>query len=831
MRIWEKHKILISALICTMIVGIFTFVNSGIPIVNAMAGGDPELTIQKRLNNAIVLYTGSSLSLVNNEELQVDKENVEVVPFVKNGRVLVPLRFISENLQANVVWDKDTSAVTLTVGKKNVKFLPGNSVMVVNGKDIKIDVSPEIINGRTFVPIRAITEAFGKKVFYDRGLIIIGDDKSPFDKETEKTLLDTVVARVNNLPTVGSYENLKNLLAEANAHSNDYRYRMKSDMAFDEVEVMNNIASNSQKEMSKSVDEATDYSETNVQVQGVDEADIVKTDGEYIYQVNKGRVIVCKAYPAEEMEVVSTLDFTDENYQPQEIYIDKKYLVVIGTSRHNGEYPVIMNGIADGVESKRIYPRPNHHRDSLKALIYDIKDKTNITKLREVEVDGRYLSSRKIGSYLYLIANNPIEWYSNQKEEDYLPPTFRDTAFKDEAVAIPYKDMCYIPPITQANYLVIAGIDLESNDEAAQISTYLGAGENIYVSQENLFIALSKRENEDVSIQQNNMKRIAPRYRGDSINTMVYKFSLDKGKVTYLSKGEVPGTLLNQFSMDEHKKHLRIATTKGNIWGSGNNQSQNNVYILDESMSIVGRIEGIAPGEKIYSSRFMGDRAYLVTFKDTDPLFVLDLKEPQNPRILGALKIPGYSDYLHPYDENHIIGIGKDTIEIPYKDREGNVIDSNAYYQGMKLAVFDVTDVKNPKEMFKEIIGDRGTDSELLRNHKALLFDKEKELLTFPVTVMEIQGEKIERHHPQYGQFAFQGAYIYKLNLEDGFKLRGKITHLTDEDTLKAGYRSYNSGKAIKRIMYIKDVLYTLSDDIMKAHGFTGLEERKELKL
>jgi uncharacterized secreted protein with C-terminal beta-propeller domain len=279
--------------------------------------------------------------------------------------------------------------------------------------------------------------------------------------------------------------------------------------------------------------------------------------------------------------------------------------------------------------------------------------------------------------------------------------------------------------------------------------------------------------------------------------------------------------------MDEYKGNLRVAVTES-PW---NNTSQNNVYVLDDTMSVVGKIENIAPGERIYSTRFMGDRAYMVTFKNTDPLFVLDLKVPNKPRILGALKIPGYSDYLHPYDQNHLIGFGKDTIEISNKDGEGNVVGSSAYYQGMKMALFDVTDVNNPKEMFKELIGDRGTDSELLHNHKALLFDKAKELLAFPVTVMEVKGDKVQENFPQYGQFTFQGAYVYKFNLKDGFVLRGKISHLTEEDYLKAGYNYADPEKEVKRIMYINDVLYTLSNGIVKANGLASLNEIKEVKM
>jgi len=835
-----KPKYLIFPFILLLFFGIVIFFSPRLIVAQGKAG-DPETVLQNRLEGAVVLYTGSPVALVNNTEVQVDAENAEVSPYTKEGRVFVPLRFLAESLQAEISWEELTATTTLIKGKKTVQFTLGVPKMLINGREVTMECAPVIVNDRTFVPVRAISEALGKKVFFDRGLIVLGEKDKLFDPATEKTLLDTVIAQVNNLPAVGSAENLQSLLAEVSPGNSD-GYYLRNDLAFDVAtsgENMKESAQSVEKKMSRSSAPA-DYSETNVQVVGVDEADLVKTDGEYIYQVNKDRVIILKAYPTTEMEVVSTLTFAEEDFQPQELYIDDKNLVVIG--RTQNRYHL------EGPEEKLlaqvdIWP-PRYTQNRVKAIIYDLQDKSKLTKLREVEVDGSYLSSRKIGSYLYLVANDPLNYYRyldypvlmdtestvSSPEESVPTPTYRDTAVKEESIPVSYQDIRYIPPLVEANYLTIVGLDLSRHDQPAHVSTYLGAGQDIYVSQENLYIALRKHDYLP-SFTDTAMKRVMPRRMLE--NTLVYKFSLDKGKVTYLTRGEVPGTLLNQFSMDENQGYFRIATTKGNTWSTGENISQNNVYILDDSMSLIGKIENIAPGERIYSARFMGERAYLVTFKDTDPLFVLDLSKPAQPKILGALKIPGYSDYLHPYDENHLIGFGKDTVEVGYKNAQGEVVDTQAYYQGMKLAVFDVSDVQHPREMFKEIIGDRGTDSELLRNHKALLFDRERELLAFPVTVMEVAAEQKQNGGKAmaYGQFTYQGAYIYQLNLQEGFKLRGRITHLSEEDLLKAGYRSYQREREVKRIIYIEDMLYTLSEGMVKANALGDLSERKAVQL
>ncbi|MGI6778863.1 MAG: beta-propeller domain-containing protein [Acetivibrionales bacterium] len=463
----------------------------------------------------------------------------------------------------------------------------------------------------------------------------------------------------------------------------------------------------------------------------------------------------------------------------------------------------------------------------MKTIIYDMTDREKLKKLREVEIEGNYVSSRKIGSELYIVSNKYIDYYSIQNSRENPVPSYRDTLDRDEFTSIDYGSIRYFPGIIQPNYLIVAGIDV-NGDSTANIGTYLGAGQNIYASAQNLYITAIDFENRDILPMGGNTDeaQIAPKLRvvpSYAENTIVYKFALKDAKATYLCKGVVPGRVLNQFSMDEYKGYFRIATTTGEVWRTDEQTSKNNLYILDDVLDITGKVEGMAPGETIYSVRFMGNRAYVVTFKTVDPLFVLDLKDPKNPSVLGALKIPGYSDYLHPYDENHIIGFGKDTVEVK----------GQAYYQGMKLALFDVSDVKNPIQKYTEIIGGRGTDSELLSNHKALLFSKEKNLLAFPVTVMEAENtvDKSEWEFLQYGQFTFQGAYVYNLNLTDGFKLLGRITHMSEEDYIKAGNGWYESDKNVKRILYIDDTLYTLSNVMIKANSLLDMKDRGELKI
>jgi uncharacterized secreted protein with C-terminal beta-propeller domain len=351
-----------------------------------------------------------------------------------------------------------------------------------------------------------------------------------------------------------------------------------------------------------------------------------------------------------------------------------------------------------------------------------------------------------------------------------------------QATEIYYFDV----PDYSYEFTTIMAINTQDDDEEITTETILmGTAHDIFVSPNNIYITYTN-------------SWYVPLVDGDenwTEKTAIHKIAIANGEIEYKSQGEVPGCVLNQFSMDEYQGYFRIATTTG--WSD-----QNHVYILDGDLNIAGKLEGLAPGERIYSARFMGGRAYLVTFRQVDPLFVLDLSDPRDPKVLGKLKIPGYSDYLHPYDETHIIGVGRET--------------------GVKIALFDVSDPENPREISKYEVGNWSIDSYALDDHGAFLFSRSKNLLVMPI-----------------GYYSRQEAHVFNVSLEDGIVLKGTIAHVgSDEnwpykshDAFTCVYPWYYRDYSVKRSLYIDNVLYTISDGLVKMNDLKDLNEINKIEL
>ncbi|TVY06664.1 beta-propeller domain-containing protein [Paenibacillus cremeus] len=802
-----------------------------------------------------------------------------VAPQLVGSTMMVPLRDLSEALGVTVDWDETDQTASASKGERSIQLTVGSKEAKRNGQSVVIGEGPQIANGKLLVPLRFFSETFDFNVYWD-GL----------------NLSVSIVDADKSLPTVGSLDRLQELLKDSAVASSatgvgsgamlgvTSMVRSEAAVASDAKSAAPAAGAAAPSASAKAptaapaspvADAAPGYSSTNVQVQGVDEADVIKTDGQYIYQVNRNRVLVSKAYPAESMTVVSSVYWSDPNFNPREIYVDNQHLVVVGSTFYPAPVPagsqpqqnqgsggaaVPMPAVdqpsvqafpadsINSISSKKllIYPGYRGGRSMTKTLVYELGDRTNLKQVREAELEGNYLSSRKVGDSLYVVTNKYMNYYGllrtdatpAEKQDAAATPVYRDSAAGDSLVSIGYEDIRYFPKAIEPNYLLVGGMNLSRSDQKMQVTSYLGSGQNVYASQSNLYIAVNEYEKAAATTDPVPMPATSPGTpavmpvpiipRPVDSSTAIYKFAMNDGSVRYTGRGKVPGHPLNQYSMDEQDGYFRIATTSGETWRNDEFTSKNNVYVLNEAMSVTGKIEDIAPGERIYSVRYAGNRAYMVTFKQVDPLFVIDLKDPTAPKIVGKLKIPGYSDYLQPYDENHIIGFGKDAVVLPNKNAPAGTDTGIAYYQGMKLAMFDVTDVENPKEMFKESIGDRGTDSELLHNPKALLFSKEKNLLAFPITVTEVKDKS---NPTAYGEFAFQGAYVYQLDLEKGFQLRGKITHYTAEDLQKSGYKGYVYGKNIERLLYIGDTLYSSSQSQLKANDLKDLHEIGSLTL
>ncbi len=605
-------------------------------------------------------------------------------------------------------------------------------------------------------------------------------------------------------------------------------------------------------------DGALDYSATNVQVLGVDEADIIKTDGDYIYALSEQELFIVKAYPAEEAEVKSIIKFES---RPTNIFIKDNKLVVLGT-----DYEVFAEKFAADFVRRGPYSF---------IKVFDVSKIDDPKLEKEWKLEGSYSESRLVGDYLYFIANTYSPYIDG---EPLLPRVIEDgevlnfDCAKSDCI-IP--DIYYFPmPYPSYNFTNVFSLDLLDLEDSLTMDTYLlSSNQNIYVSSDNLYITYTKYlDNYEIESQvirslvypyldledkrkivsieeaetfilnarekqskiriiiekylaslsqaeqkrwQNNLDQaLRDKYTelADQLEvTVIHKIGLDETELTPIAQAEVPGKVLNQFSLDEHDGYLRLATTKNNNrpwYFEEETESDSRVYILDDNLEITGSLTNLAPGERIYSARFMGNRLYLVTFKQIDPLFAIDLSDPRKPTVLGSLKIPGFSNYIHPYDENTLIGFGKDT----YVDENERV-----RVKGLKLSLFDVSDPVNPRNLDNYVVGDSGSYSEVLNDHKALLFSKEKDLLVLPVSLRS----------PGYGDWtdSFNGALVFSLK-DKKFNLRGEISH----NQSGTGWQDFYSNQ-VKRSLYIEDNLYTFSYNYININNLDNLDEVKSLPL
>ena len=495
-------------------------------------------------------------------------------------------------------------------------------------------------------------------------------------------------------------------------------------------------AKGSTKEQLLCADATGDYSNTNVRQEGVDEADVAKTDGRYLYVLEDDGDYVSIVDTKTNMKKISEIKAPkDETIEEFYLTEKNKKVVMICSNSSDDDYEDVEDVTRSSLISKQT--------EGTQVVTCDVQDKKHPKKVGKVSQSGEYESSRISDGYLYLFSNYwvPENW-KKKHPETYIP-------YVDDSL-MKAKDICLPDGMKGCMYEIISAIDLKHPDKIADSKAIFSEGGDAYVSNKNIYYY----EEEWTG-------------NGKQEKTLLRKLSYKKGKLAVVAQKTFRGYLNDSFSIDEYDGYLRMVVTRGKT---------NAVYILDQKLKLTGKITNLAKDERVYSARFLGDTGYFVTYKEMDPLFSVDLSNPKNPKILGRLKIPGFSNYLHFYGEDKLLGIGMDV------DKKGDVTD------GVKLSMFDISDKKNVKEEHKYTLKDvYSTDVEW--DYKAALIDVEKNIIGFPAG-----GENRQMY------------YLFSYTEEKGFQCNMKE-------------KIYGSDALSTRGIYIKDRLYVINGNVLKAYS------------
>jgi uncharacterized secreted protein with C-terminal beta-propeller domain len=557
-----------------------------------------------------------------------------------------------------------------------------------------------------------------------------------------------------------------------------------------------------------SVEATTDYSETNTQVKGIDEADIVKTDGTHIYALTQNELVIFKAdgpntAEVSRMQLASQTDYSTGS-SPREMYLTGDMLAVVIDYYHYGAVvePVVEpyiedssssssseGAVEDNAATSQVAPSIPEETLETRLAFYDISDRAAPKLMTEFAQSGNYRNSRMYDGTLYLISS----YYLYAGMDSANPGSFVPLVGEGDARAcIAVEDIRIMPEVQQPNYTIITSYDIAGQERLNQ-KTVLGEADTVYMSYDNLYLASSIYTDEIGNRYEDSVYTIEEHITKSS--TQIIRIGVAAGALDVAAQCVMDGTLLNQFSLDEYEGNLRIALTLNSSGYrilrdiSHNIESYqydfetppqtNALYVLSPSLTALGAIEGLAADERIYSVRFTGPVGYMVTYRQMDPLFALDLSDPVNPQVLSELKIPGFSTYLHPFGEGRLLGLGYNTDE--------------TRTNGMKLSMFDTSDPFAVSELHTEDA--EAYSSTALYDHKAVLVDVERNIIGFYGSGLSGEGRY----------------YVYRYDDASGFELRGALALGTEYAYEVRG-------------LFVDEYLYVVSENALDVFSLESLE-------
>jgi len=576
---------------------------------------------------------------------------------------------------------------------------------------------------------------------------------------------------------------------------------------------------------------ASATSTTNNQVAEVDEADIVKNDKQYVYAALNGAFRILTAWPPENAKELARVQLSDT---PKKLFIhEDRALIYVSVMPQTPVSPgTVRPGTSVGyaARSECTYGYDcqfGGDGTSTALLVFDISNRAEPKQLRRIDLRGSLVSARRIGTTIHTVVVTPElafpglttnlpginvcdPWLTMEQidlvaesvrlrnariiRETKLPqlaPSVREDA--REYAAESCSSIYYDQQESGSAFTSLVSLDLTRN-EPPSVATIVSKAGAVYASDSALYMAVPR-----------------PSAQPQHFESVVHKFKVGQRAqdVAYLASGAIKGHVLNQFSMDEYEQHLRVATSFGKVPSPNVHSTLSVLAQRDAELRIVGQVDDIAPGEDIRSVRFDAEHGFVVTFKKTDPLYMFDLSEPTAPRITGELKIPGFSTYMHMLDDEHLLAIGYDA------DDQG----SFAYFSGVLLQIFDVSDPQAPSLLHKTVIGTRGSSSEALTNHLAFTLFQDK--LALPMTICE--GGDVGRNGTN---MTFSGLIVYDVSLEKGLVEHGRIAHPSMGGSYDhAGCSNWwtRARSVVQRSIFMDDYVYSIAPDIMRVQRLSSM--------
>lgn len=498
-------------------------------------------------------------------------------------------------------------------------------------------------------------------------------EKPVAEQDTESSVQPEEVTASGEFKQADSEEELYKTLQELEKQTGSYARGGDIMLLEESAEITTMDAGAADTAANQKVTGEADYSQTNVREAGVDEGDVVKTDGSYLYILKSSGSVRIVDIRETKMKEVAEIQPEKLNESIEDLYLDGDRLMLVTTGYESS---------MEEAESD-MYTVNRYQYTAL--TVYDITEREHPEMTGRITQEGDYLQSRKNGDYVYLLTQYSPSLGDSFEDSSVMP------LVNEQKLAI--SDV-YLPDQTsQPDYLVASGINIQDPENVISSKAIVSGAADFYMSSDNLFIC------------NNN-------WNDGKSSTEILRFACEDGEITAGAMCELPGFLNDTFSLDEYQGYLRVLLTEDS------NGESNSLYILDADMQVTGAIRDLAAGETIRSARFMGTMAYFVTFRQTDPLFCADLSDPDNPQILSELKLTGFSSYLHPYGDHLLLGVGYEAEE------------ETGSQTGVKLSMFDISDPSQVEELDKYVIkGASYLPSDY--NYKAILADGEKNLIGF----------------------------------------------------------------------------------------------------